>query len=53
MNQGLVNKIIKGIFKILGNIKIKKKSNMPDNQQPTPVQPTTTLGANTIVQFTL
>jgi len=54
MNLGLVNKIIKAIFKIIGNIKIKKKSNtMPDNQQPTPAQPTTTLGANTIVQFTL
>ena len=59
MNQGFVNKIIKAIFKILGNIKIKKKSNtMPDNQQPTPAQPvqpqpTTTLGANTVVQFTL
>jgi len=26
---------------------------MPDNQQPTPAQPTTTLGANTVVQFTL
>jgi len=58
MNQGFVNKIIKAVFKILGNIKIKKKSNtMPDNQQPTPAPPvqppTTTLGANTVVQFTL
>ena len=58
MNQGLVNKIIKAVFKILGNIKIKKKSDtMPDNQQPTPAQPVqpkpVTLGANTIVQFTL
>lgn len=58
MNQGFVNKIIKAVFKILGNIKIKKKSDtMPDNQQPTPVpaaqpQPKV-LGANTIVQFTL
>jgi hypothetical protein len=49
MNQGLVNKIIKTIFKIL----IKKRSNtMPDNQQPTPAQPTV-LGAKTVVQFTL
>ena len=58
MNQGFVNKIIKAIFKTLGNIKIKKKSDtMPDNQQPTPAQPVqprpTTLGANTVVQFTL
>jgi hypothetical protein len=60
MNQGFVNNVIKAIFKILENIKIKKKSNtntMPDNQQPIPAQPvqpsTTTLGANTIVQFTL
>lgn len=58
MNQGLVNKAIKTIFKIIGNIKIKKKSDtMPDNQQPTPApaaqpQPKV-LGANTIVQFTL
>jgi len=58
MNQGFVSKIIKAIFKILGKIKIKKKSDtMPDNQQPTPVQPVQpqpkVLGANTIVQFTL
>ena len=58
MNQGFVNKIIKAVFKIIGNIKIKKKSDtMPDNQQPTPAQPVqpkpVTLGANTIVQFTL
>jgi len=60
MNQGLVNNIIKAIFKILENIKIKKKSNtntMPDNQQPTPAQPVQpqpkVLGAGTIVQFTL
>jgi len=60
MNQGFVNKVIKAIFKILGNIKIKKKSDtMPDNQQPTPApaaqpQPKpVTLGANTVVQFTL
>ena len=52
MNQGFVNKIIKAIFKILGNIKIKKKSDtMPDNQQPQTKQ--VTLGANTVVQFTL
>lgn len=55
MNQEFVNKVINTISKILENIKIKKKSNtMPDNQQPTPVQSQlTTLGANTIVQFTL
>ena len=57
MNQGLVSKIIEGIFRILDYIKIKKKSNtMPDNQQPgQPVQPTrtVTIGANTVVQFTL
>ncbi len=53
MNRGFVNRIIEEIFKILGNIKIKKKT-MPDNQQPTPVQPKpVTLGANTVVQFTL
>jgi len=58
MNQGLVSNIIKAISKILGNITFKKKSNaMPDNQQPAPTpQPQNkpvTLGANTIVQFTL
>lgn len=58
MNRGFVSKVIKAIFKILGNITLKKKSKtMPDNQQPAPTpQPQAkpvTLGANTIVQFTL
>lgn len=56
MNRGFVNKLIKAIFKILGNITIKKKNKkMPDdNVQPNNnPQPTTTLGANTVVQFTL
>lgn len=62
MSQGFVNKVIKVILdivlKILENIKIKKKSNtMPDNQQPAPAAPVqppvATLGANTIIQFTI
>jgi len=57
MSRGFVNKVVNIFFRILENIKIKKKRDtMPDNQQPAPVQPvqpTTTLGANTVVQFTL
>jgi len=54
MNQEFVNKVIKVIFKILGNFKIiKKKKVMPtDNQQPTPpVIPT--IGGNTQIVFTV
>jgi len=56
MSLAFVNRIIKGLFKIIGNIKIKKSKTMPDNQQPTPpVQPVqpTVLGEKTVVQFTL
>ena len=54
MNQGFVNKVIKVIFKILGNFKIiKKRKVMPkDNQHPTPpVIPT--IGGNTQIVFTV
>jgi len=54
MNQGLVNKIIEAVFRILDYIKIKKKNNtMPDNQQLAQPTRTVTIGANTVVQFTL
>lgn len=51
MNQGFVNKVIKTIFKISENFKIKKKTkNMPtDNTQPI----ITTIGANTQIVFTV
>jgi hypothetical protein len=58
MNQGFVNKAIKGLFNIIGSIKIKKSNTMSGNtQQPQVVQPVqqqqVVLGANTVIQFTV
>lgn len=56
MNRGFVNKIIKGIWKILGNIKIvRKNGKMAENNnvQPTPEPKQVTIGANTQIVFTI
>lgn len=53
MKIDLIIKIIKGIFKINSNIKVKKNSKMPE-ENIEKVQPTKTtiINSNTVVQFT-
>ena len=54
MNREFVNKVIKTIFKILKNFKIKRTNTMPDNNnlQPAPVV-IPSIGANTQIIFTV
>jgi preprotein translocase subunit YajC len=55
MNREFVNKIIKTIFKILKNFKIKRTNTMPDNNsQPAPAPVVIpSIGANTQIIFTV
>ena len=53
MNHVFVNKIIKGIFKISKNFKIKKGKMGTDQENKPPTTQVATLGANTIIQFTI
>jgi len=56
MNREFVNKLIKGLWKILKNIKIvrkNKKMGTTGNTQPTPESKQVTIGASTQVVFTI
>ena len=54
MNREFVNKVIKTIFKISKNFKIKRTNTMPDNNNPQPAPVVIpSIGANTQIIFTV